>query len=330
MARITVFGAGIFGLSVAWALIRRGARVTIVDPAPERAASRGIVGALAPHVPERWNEKKQFQFESLEMAGDMWAEVAEISGRDPGYARTGRLQPIADDAALALAHERAAGAADLWQGRYSWCVVPEAGTGLTSATGWLIHDDLTARVHPRQATEALTAALSRLGAIFAQDSNGGTEIWAIGASEPPLVAGIKGQAALFQLDWRDRPQLFVDALHVVPHGDGTVAVGSTTERDFSSADGTDAALDALVERARQHVPALRDAPVIERWAGLRPRAPSRAPLLGPHPQRPGAFIANGGFKIGFGMAPKVGAVMADLVLDGVDRIPGSFRSAGAA
>ncbi|MGB5066218.1 MAG: FAD-dependent oxidoreductase, partial [Albidovulum sp.] len=64
---------------------------------------------------------------------------------------------------------------------------------------------------------------------------------------------------------------------------------------------------------------------IERWAGVRPRAKTRAPMLGGWPGRPGHFIANGGFKIGFGMAPKVAAVMADLVLEGHDRIPDGFR-----
>jgi glycine oxidase len=48
-------------------------------------------------------------------------------------------------------------------------------------------------------------------------------------------------------------------------------------------------------------------------------------MLGAHPLQAGAFIANGGFKIGFGMAPKLGEVMADLILDGVDRIPEGFR-----
>ncbi len=48
-------------------------------------------------------------------------------------------------------------------------------------------------------------------------------------------------------------------------------------------------------------------------------------MLGPWPGRAGQFIANGGFKIGFGMAPKVAEVMADLVLDGRDAIPDAFR-----
>jgi glycine/D-amino acid oxidase-like deaminating enzyme len=67
--------------------------------------------------------------------------------------------------------------------------------------------------------------------------------------------------------------------------------------------------------------------VLRRWAGVRPRAASLAPLLGAWPGRPGQFIANGGFKIGFGIAPKVGQVMADLVLDGRAAIPAEFSVA---
>ena len=73
------------------------------------------------------------------------------------------------------------------------------------------------------------------------------------------------------------------------------------------------------------MPALAEAPVVRRWAGLRPRARTRSPILGAWPDRPGHFVANGGFKIGFGIAPKVGAVLADLVLDGLDRVPDGFR-----
>ncbi len=47
-------------------------------------------------------------------------------------------------------------------------------------------------------------------------------------------------------------------------------------------------------------------------------------MLGAWPGRPGHFIANGGFKIGFGMAPKVGEVMAALVLEGRNDIPPGF------
>ena len=101
---LTVMGAGVWGLSVAVACARRGAHVVVIDPhGPAAGASGGIVGALAPHVPEQWNEKKAFQLEALLMAEAFWTDIARLSGEDPGYARTGRLQPLLDAAAVARA-----------------------------------------------------------------------------------------------------------------------------------------------------------------------------------------------------------------------------------
>ncbi len=111
----------------------------------------------------------------------------------------------------------------------------------------------------------------------------------------------------------------------MPHANGTVAIGSTSERDWTEEDTTDHQLSAIVAKARQAIPALNDAPILERWAGVRPRAKSRAPMLGTHPLHDGQFIANGGFKIGIGVAPLIGEVMADLILDGRDEIPEDFR-----
>ena len=108
MADVTVRGAGIFGLSIAWTCARRGARVVVVDPfGPGAGASGGVVGALAPHVPENWNPKKAFQFDSLRMADAFWTGVETVGGVSPGYGRTGRLQPLADAGAVALARSRA-------------------------------------------------------------------------------------------------------------------------------------------------------------------------------------------------------------------------------
>ena len=80
----------------------------------------------------------------------------------------------------------------------------------------------------------------------------------------------------------------------------------------------------MIAKARKAVPILKDAPVVARWAGVRPRSRSRAPMLGPWPGRPGHFIANGGFKIGFGMAPKIAAIIAEMLLEEVDDLPPGF------
>lgn len=344
MAQITVMGAGILGLSAAWVMARRGAQVTVVERDRVGAGSSGgLVGALAPHVPETWNAKKAFQLDSLLMAEGFWAEVAASGGIDPGYARLGRVQPIADSAALDRAHERAAGARELWQGRAEWRVLrinETPGLSFASPTGWAIHDTLTARLSPRGAADALVAGLRGMGARFvtADTPPPGARfvLWASGVQGladlgadlgMPMGGAVKGQAALFEADHRAAPQVFVDGLHIVPHADGTTAVGSTSERSFAHPFHTDEQLETLIGRARAACPELADAPILERWAGLRPRSPSRAPMVGAWPGRPGHFVLNGGFKIGFGMAPKLAHLAADLLLDGHDAIPPGFRIA---
>ncbi len=342
---VIVRGAGVFGLACAWACARRGARVHVVDPHGVGAgASGGVVGALAPHAPGGWNPKKAFQLRSLLMAADWWATVAATGGGDPGYGRHGRLQPVADAHALALATARTADAAAVWGDAADWALVPAAAAGdwaPATPTGWLIHDTLSARLHPARACAALAAAIRAQGGTIGTDAPhdaGVPEIHATGhagldalsaeldrPADRPVGRAVKGQAALLRLDRDGAPQLYADGLHIVPHADGTVAVGSTSETDFTDPTGTDAQLDDVIGRARAACPALAAAPVVARWAGLRPRARTRAPMLGPHPARAGVFIANGGFKIGFGMAPMVAEVMADLVLDGIDRIPEGFR-----
>lgn len=337
-AEVTVFGGGIFGLSVAHACALRGARVRLVERTRIGAGSSGgLVGALAPHVPEQWNDKKAFQLDALLAAEDHWRGIEALTGLATGYARLGRLQPLADERALALAAARAEGARALWQGRAVWQVVPDApGWGIDSPTGRFVHDTLSARLHPRMAAAALVAAIRALGGevVLGEAASQGAVVWATGAAGLAELSatlgrtvggGVKGQAALLGHDARELPQLFVDGLHIVPHVDGTTAIGSTSERTFDAPETTDAQLDALLARAAAAVPALARAPVLERWAGVRPRAGSRSPMLGPWPGRPGHFVANGGFKIGFGLAPAIGAVMARLVLDGVDAIPPGFR-----
>lgn len=339
MAEVTIRGAGIFGLSIAWACALRGAKVQITDPnGPGAGASGGIVGALAPHVPENWNDKKAFQLDSLLMAGAFWSEVVRAGGVSPGYARRGRLQPLPDQAAVDLARTRTTGAEALWQGQAEWRVRPAEDFGPwcpVSPTGLVIEDTLSARMHPRRACAALVAALAARDIEVQRDvadrgivieATGVAGLEALGAGLGSSVGGaVKGQAALLRHSAGPVPQIFADGLHIVPHGDGTVAIGSTSEREFDDPASTDAQLDALIEKAQTVLPVLHGAEVIERWAGLRPRARSRAPMLGPHPLQKGRFIANGGFMIGFGMAPKVAEVMANLVLRDRDTIPKGFR-----
>ena len=334
---VTIRGAGIFGLSVAWACARRGARIRVIDTTGIGAGSSGgLVGALSPHVPEAWNPKKAFQLESLLMAGDWWAGVEAASSLPSGFGRVGRLQPLADAAAVDLARARSEGAKALWQGRAEWRVRQATGAAWEPVTpsGWLVEDTLSARISPQLGLAALVGALraQRVEVRVGAADEVGAVVHATGVAGladlsayvgRTVGAGVKGQALALRHEARDLPQLFVDGLHIVPHVDGTVAIGSTSESVWHE-DGPDAQLDGLLTRAVAAVPVLAGAEVVARWAGVRPRAASRAPVLGEWPGRAGHYVANGGFKIGFGMAPKVAEVMADLVLDGRDAVPEAF------
>ena len=341
MTEIEVLGGGIFGLSVAFECLRRGAKVRLIEKrATGAGSSGGVVGALAPHTPDNWNDKKQFQYESLVAMEAYWAEVDGLSGGHAGYARTGRLVAIPDARQLELAEARIASAQKFWHGFAEWSVVPDSAvTGLApqSATGFLSHDTLSARISPRAACASLADAFTALGGeiVLGQNAGRGADAQIIctgyeGLLElgktlgQPVGKGVKGQGLLLEHDARSRPQVFAEGVHFIPHENGTLAIGSTTEIDWQDASATDAQLDDLYARAIGICPILHGAKLLERWAGVRPRGRRRAPILGPYPGRPGVYVANGGFKIGFGVAIRVGEVMADLVLNGNAAIPESF------
>ncbi|MCB1366291.1 MAG: FAD-binding oxidoreductase [Rhodobacteraceae bacterium] len=344
MAEIEVFGGGIFGLSVAYACLRRGVSVRLIEKRQIGAgASGGVVGALFPHMPDNWNDKKEFQFQSLIRGAEYWREVERLSGLASGYRTAGRLVALMDVREVALARMREISAREHWQGLADWRVQKAGqypGWEMTSPTGFVVHDTLSALIAPAAACHALAGAIRALGGEIVEGETEGrgatASVYCTGyegladlssAFGAEVGKGIKGQALTLGLDAGEVPQIYGDGLLIIPHVDGTVAVGSTSEVDWSSPDQTDDLLDALHERAITACPALRGASVLRRWAGIRPRGARRAPILGAWPGREGVFVANGGFKIGFGVAIMAGEVMADLILNGAADIPDSFSVA---
>ncbi len=349
--RVIIVGAGIWGLAVADACLRKGDDVCIYDAGQiGNGASGGIVGALAPHVPDQWNPKKQFQFEALESAAGFWAETDALSGQSSGYGRIGRLQPLLSEKAVTLAAKRTTSAQDLWQGRYSWDIIDRPTTlSEQSAPFGVVHDSLSARINPARATASLAAACIKRGAQiyenrpvtnlsdygvagpWGQDTADAVVVSAgvqgfdliTPYTEEPAGSGVKGQAALLNLDLSNHPQIYADGIYIIPHADGTVAVGSTSENAWSHAD-TDDQLNTVLDKARAICPDLQHAEVIKRWAGIRPKARRRDPMLGAVPNLMGVYTALGAFKIGFGLSHKIGSVVAAQIHNQPVDIPESF------
>ncbi len=65
-ADLVIVGGGIMGLWAALKAERRGIDTILIEAARTGSgASGGLLGALMAHMPDRWNEKKQLQFDGL-------------------------------------------------------------------------------------------------------------------------------------------------------------------------------------------------------------------------------------------------------------------------
>lgn len=343
-----------------WAAVkadRLGIRTVLVEAGqPGRGASAGLVGALMAHMPDKWNGKKQFQFDALVTLEDEVKQLEAQTGLSCGYRRTGRLIPLPKPHLADIARRHAMDAQAHWQAggrQFAWNLLertPDAGwlEASIGAAG-VVFDTLAAHAAPRQFGAALVAAVRQATNVRVIENNpvrhldGGQAILADGSRitfghaivanghqafplleslgpdlAKPLGMPVKGQSALLAADVDPSlPVIFLNGLYVVAHEGGRVAIGSTSEETFDDAGSTDEKLETLIDRAREVSPALADAPVVERWAGLRPKAIERDPMIGPHPDHPRILALAGGFKVSFGIAHR----LADAVLDSVQGRP---------
>ncbi len=76
-----------------------------------------------------------------------------------------------------------------------------------------------------------------------------------------------------------------------------------------------------LRRAVELVPALAGVNIIRSWSGIDGKMPDRIPVIGPSRTTPGLFHAFGFSGHGFQLGPGIGAIMAELVLDGRTDIP---------
>lgn len=332
-----------------WAAVhaeRRGIDTIIADAGRLGAgASGGLLGALMPHMPDRWSKKKQFQFDALVSLEAEIATLEAATGLSAGYRRSGRLIPLPKPHLEKIARRHCEDAERHWQAgerSFHWHVLagPPVGGWIEATAGesGFVHDTLAARVAPRSLIAALVAFLRRAkhvrileyAMVAGLDPDRGTAaiggeniafnhcILAAGHQSFPLLQGltpglkhwlgqpVKGQAALLKADIDPGlPTIFLDGLYIVAHEGGHAAIGSTSENRFDDPASTDAQLDALIEMAREIVPILGDAPVVERWAGLRPKAIDRDPMIGRHPDHPCLIALTGGFKVSFGLAHRL-------------------------
>ncbi len=131
----------------------------------------------------------------------------------------------------------------------------------------------------------------------------------------PKIAPVKGQMLLFDARPETLRTMVLDGdQYLIPRRDGKILAGSTVEQDDFNKTTTTAARDQLTEFALNLLPALKNAPLIHHWAGLRPGTEYGVPYIDKHPEISNLSINAGHFRNGLVMGPASAQLMADLIL----------------
>lgn len=170
---LIVVGAGIFGLWAARHAIKQGRSVVVLEKRRLGAgASGGFMGALMPHMPDRWDKKAELQFDALNELEDLVGELEEDTGAVCGFRRCGRLVPLVHEKTRELVRYRKACAEQHWRGKFNVALVENSELGRYS--NWLDPDcapfgaqwdDFSARIDPRSYLQALADYVMAHGEI---------------------------------------------------------------------------------------------------------------------------------------------------------------------
>jgi glycine oxidase len=112
--------------------------------------------------------------------------------------------------------------------------------------------------------------------------------------------------------------------YLVPRRDGRVLAGSTAEHVGFDKRVTDDGMNAIKAMALEITAAIAGWPVIDSWAGFRPRAKDGLPILGPCAGIRGLLYATGHYRNGILLAPITGQVIAEAIVDRV--MPASLNA----
>ncbi len=356
---VIVIGAGLIGLASADALARRGLTVRVLDQrASHEAASWAGAGMLAPH-PERARHEafEDLCLRSFERYPRFVADLVERTALDPELRTDGVLIVAPSEAAAERLRERArelrARAVDA-----TWLDAAEAreiepafethqhGAVLVAAGGQVDNRRLLAAleiacrsagvtvergaagVHVEIAHGRVSAVRTERERFTASTVVNAAGAWAgrlpgVPAAAAVPVAPVKGQMLALASALPVRRVTWLDDWYLVPRGEGRLLVGATSEPAQFDRRVTAGAVHGLLDSVLRRLPELRDAALVETWAGLRPGTPDGLPYLGPTPVQ-GYVLACGHYRNGILLAPLTAFLIAELVEGKRVELDGSF------
>jgi glycine oxidase len=355
--KVVVVGAGVAGLSIGWRLAQRRVETVVLERAqPGRGATWASAGMIA--APHSAVDKTDSEAQLADHGAQLWpsfaAEIEEVSGRKIAYAENGGLvlahtpserddlERMADSGAGQLLVPEAARAheprlapdalAGLWNpkqakvdnralGRALAAAFARSGGHLQlneAAVRFEIRDEKISGVRTPFALHTADVFVLAAGAWSAQIEG------LVSEARPPVVP-VKGEMLALQPPPGEPlpvPSIGGGEIYLISQRQ-RLLVGATVERT-----GFDSRLNAksaewLLDQAHMLMPCLRDWPIVEHWAGLRPGSPDDLPIVGETSQ-PGLFVASGQYRNGILYAPAIAEAVANLLLGKV--VPEYFSS----
>lgn len=327
---VIIIGGGIIGLSLAIALRKRGATVLVVERGePGREASHAAGGMLVdclletpPALQSLATASARMYLEfvrELELESRMKADLRDqgtILFPDPQHAddcqrleltavKPSELEPELADAQPAFyLRERSV------DPRALCAVALKAAKNLN--VDFSSGDPVTAvNLSDSQVSGVTTTKTSFLAAKVV--NCGGA--WAGQVGPYPFPARpVKGQMLCLAMPKREliRHVIRSPKAYLIPRSDGRLLVGATVEEAGFDKRTVPETIQRLHHAAVELVLKLRDAKILEDWAGLRPGTPDALPILGAT-ATPGYYVATGHFRDGILLAPITAEVMAAVI-----------------
>jgi glycine oxidase len=350
-----VVGGGIIGCSVAWRLVQTGRRVAVLERGHVGGeASSAAGGLLSPHgAADRPAHLLRLWDLSNKLYPQFVEDVRAATDQLFDYRRCGRVTVAITDDEVAKLHrefllqEPSRVNARWLSGADARAVEPLLSPDVQAA----IHYPDHALVHNPRFTRAIGRAFRRAGGTL-YENRGVTgfvvehdRITAVetptGIVNAPVVVNCAGSWAgsIDRRAWQPiRPvkgqmvvvDLGAPALQcsvgcpqggALPRTEGQTLVGATTEDVGFDKDVTMGAISGVFERTARVLPSLRSARLVDAWAGLRPTAPDREPVMGADSAIEGLHWATGHSTMGILAASATSRAMADLIDTGRSSIP---------
>jgi glycine oxidase len=332
---VIVVGGGIIGLSLSIALRKRGAAVLVVERGePGREASHAAGGMLVDCPLETHAALQPLATASARMYPEFAYELELESGmkvdlRDQGTISFPALVEVEEWATCSSANALAA-------------------PMLAQLEPALVPSDRPAfylkerSVDPRALTAAAWTTAKRRGVDFSS----GDEVTAVNLSDgqvngvtttktsflAPKVVNcggawsgqigphrfptrpVKGQMLCLASPARELLKHVIRSpeIYLIPRSDGRILAGASVEEAGFDKRTDPATMQRFHRAAITLIPELRNAKIIEDWAGLRPGTPDALPILGAT-ATPGYYVATGHFRDGILLAPITAEVVAAVI-----------------